>query len=225
VRPLLETEEEDEAMTDTETETPARCMCGKAQYATRKTARIAARKAFPGEHLSPYRCGNGWHIGHLPGRVLAGDKDRNDIERDPQPRGGRNHPVGSTVGALAGVRADDTLVDEAALFDGYDEPVAPQGTTAGERRRQKQAAAVAAGYHPLHLVIAGIKLHPDAPTDVPAGTRTEPFTCGTCPHRVMVHGGNRTYPKCDLPGRATHGDATDVKTSWPACTDYEPMEP
>jgi hypothetical protein len=60
------------------------CRCGKKQYSTRKSAKRAAKKAFPAEHLSAYPCGNGWHIGHLPGRVIAGDKDRNDIVRAPR---------------------------------------------------------------------------------------------------------------------------------------------
>lgn len=77
-----------------------------------------------------------------------------------------------------------------------------------------------AGYHPLHVVIAGVRLHPDAPTDVPKGTRTAPLTCGTCIHRVIYGGHAKKYPKCDLPGRSSNSEATDVQSSWPACTEY-----
>lgn len=210
-------------MTELQEDIPTRCRCGKAQYKSRKTARKAARKAFPGQHLSPYECGGGWHIGHLPARVIAGDKARDQIDRSvPQPRGG----VGKVTPRYApgGRTADGVFLDEVPLFGGFDKPVAPAPVTAGERRRLKIVATIAAGYHPLHLAVAGVRLHPEAPTDVPKGTRTEPFTCGTCVHRVLVGGHARSFPKCDLPGRRTNGNATDVKTSWPACTDYEPLE-
>lgn len=47
--------------------------CGKVRYATRKRARDVARTVFPGDHhLSPYRCGDYWHIGNLPRAVVRG---------------------------------------------------------------------------------------------------------------------------------------------------------
>jgi hypothetical protein len=36
----------------------------------------------------------------------------------------------------------------------------------------------------------------------------------------MRHGGAKAYPKCDMPGRDSRSEATDVKASWPACVDY-----
>lgn len=119
---------------------------------------------------------------------------------------------------------EQDALPEAPLFEGFDEPIVPVATTTGERRRARQAAAVLAGYHPLHVTIAGVLLHPDAPTDVAPGTRGVPLTCGTCVLRVFKHGGAKAYPKCGISGRDSHSDATDVKASWPACTDYQPKE-
>ena len=51
--------------------------CGKRRYQSKRAAKTAAR-AGHGKHLSAYRCphGDGFHIGHLPGRVIHGDLDR-----------------------------------------------------------------------------------------------------------------------------------------------------
>lgn len=112
--------------------------------------------------------------------------------------------------------------DNPPMFDGFDDgPPPPELVTTGERRRQRQAAAVAAGYHPLHVTIVGVRLHPDATLDAPKGTKTAPFTCGTCVMRVYKHGGAKSYPKCGVAGRDSHSDATDVQASWPACTEYQ----
>lgn len=43
--------------------------CGKRRYLTRKTARQYARRNHPGDHLSAYKCGDFWHLGHLPDDV------------------------------------------------------------------------------------------------------------------------------------------------------------
>jgi predicted RNA-binding Zn-ribbon protein involved in translation (DUF1610 family) len=40
--------------------------CGKRRYLTRKEARQASRRWHRGDRLSPYRCGQFWHLGHLP---------------------------------------------------------------------------------------------------------------------------------------------------------------
>ncbi|MFC6090847.1 hypothetical protein [Saccharothrix lopnurensis] len=99
-------------------------------------------------------------------------------------------------------------------------PAAPP-TTSGARRRARNATAVRHGAHPLTVALGyTIPLHPDAAdADGPR--------CGSCRHRVRVGGGDRTWPKCSAGGgqgwpRATHGAATDVLASWPACTDYQP---
>ena len=42
--------------------------CGRARYATRRTARHAARIAAPGTRLRAYRCGEAWHLTAPPGR-------------------------------------------------------------------------------------------------------------------------------------------------------------
>lgn len=42
--------------------------CGRARYATRRTARHAARIAAPGPWLRAYRCGDAWHLISPPQR-------------------------------------------------------------------------------------------------------------------------------------------------------------
>ena len=46
--------------------------CGKVSYITRKRAKEVAKTLFPASHLSPYRCGDYWHIGNLPRSVIRG---------------------------------------------------------------------------------------------------------------------------------------------------------
>lgn len=46
--------------------------CGKKSYGTRKDAKDAAKRLYPGDKLSIYQCVLGWHIGHLPKRVIRG---------------------------------------------------------------------------------------------------------------------------------------------------------
>lgn len=46
--------------------------CGKTMYPSRKRAKEMAKKLFPADHLSPYRCGDYWHFGHLPRSVVRG---------------------------------------------------------------------------------------------------------------------------------------------------------
>ncbi|WP_242891138.1 hypothetical protein [Actinomadura litoris] len=42
--------------------------CGRARYATRRTARHASRIAAPGVRLRAYRCGGAWHLTNPTGR-------------------------------------------------------------------------------------------------------------------------------------------------------------
>lgn len=113
----------------------------------------------------------------------------------------------------------------------FDEPA----KTAGERRRERIAAALAVGTHPLGLAFPGLKVHPDSER-----------RCGNCRFRVLVGGTAKPYPKC-MRGRTeteipvgqrrkhgptkrivtpyvTRGEATDVRASWPACQFHEPKE-
>ncbi|MGW4114795.1 hypothetical protein ACWEFJ_28305 [Actinosynnema sp. NPDC004786] len=97
--------------------------------------------------------------------------------------------------------------------------------TPGARRRARQSVAVRHRRHPLSVALGyDIPLHSDATE--PDGPR-----CGGCRFRVQVPGGDRSFPKCSAGGggqgwpRATHGAATDVLASWPACIDYQPKEP
>lgn len=56
-------------------------VCGKRCYLTKQAARRARSRRFPGERMSVYRCGDFYHLGHLPGRVIAGDKPRSEIPK------------------------------------------------------------------------------------------------------------------------------------------------
>lgn len=62
-------------------------VCGKVGYGTRSDAKRAARAKHPGDHLSPYRCGNLWHIGHLPPGVRDGIVDRSTLKPPKRRRG------------------------------------------------------------------------------------------------------------------------------------------
>lgn len=104
----------------------------------------------------------------------------------------------------------------------WSEPPLPAcDVTAGERRRQRQAEAIAGGYHPLAATLGlRLRLHTD-----------RSLTCGACRYRVLERGHSRTYPKCRYPDpdsppwdRTTNGPATDVLASWPACVDWQPRE-
>lgn len=56
-------------------------MCGKVRYLSRKQARDAARRLRGSGHLNAYRCGEFWHLGHLPDPVRAGRWSRDDLDR------------------------------------------------------------------------------------------------------------------------------------------------
>lgn len=113
------------------------------------------------------------------------------------------------------------------LFDVPDAPPAGAAPTAGERKRAREAAAVARGYHPLGVALRiNIPLHADA---APYDDRRAPgLRCGTCVHRVVpLRDVAGRYPKCNFGGdwrRATGGPGTDVRAFWPACHDYRPKE-
>jgi hypothetical protein len=117
--------------------------------------------------------------------------------------------------------------------------------TAGQRMRDRQAARIASGFHPLPYTL---RLHPEAPrvlTNDRGGA--EPYRCGSCVFRRLIGGHARSFSKCmsgyqEIPipaeqqreygpklriitPRATHGIATDVRAWWPACIDYEPKPP
>lgn len=129
------------------------------------------------------------------------------------------------------------------LFDVDSADVLPAlpapGKSPGVRLTERQAAAIAAGYHPLLLMVYGpkewAKLHPDAKREYLRGQRSAPFTCGSCRFRVVDRWHNATYAKCmidvlrtdaqlrtlDESPRASHSAATDVRAGWPACRDYQ----
>lgn len=125
------------------------------------------------------------------------------------------------------------MTDQPGLFDGY-EPAVPLPVvplSADRRRTARQAAAVAAGRHPLTRG----PIHPLAsPHRDASAPKNDPYTCGSCLHRSQ--GGYHRWPKCWLPApgvgadappsrvypRATRSATTDVRAWWPACPDYSP---
>lgn len=46
--------------------------CTKIMYESRSDARRAARKFYPGDHLTAYECNGFWHFGHPPPKVIRG---------------------------------------------------------------------------------------------------------------------------------------------------------
>jgi hypothetical protein len=135
------------------------------------------------------------------------------------------------------------MADQIALFDAapYTAPYTAAGIddelSPGARRRNRQAAAVARGLHPLSAALRyGIRLHDDAgPLD---DAKAPGRRCGTCRWRQTWGHHDRTYPKCTYPEgepaeiyevigppRVSHGPGTDVKARWPACVDHEYGDP
>lgn len=53
--------------------------CGKVRYPSRTAARQAARHAAHLRGLNAYRCGEFWHLGHLPDDVRHGKRTRGDL--------------------------------------------------------------------------------------------------------------------------------------------------
>ncbi|MEV4320970.1 hypothetical protein AB0J37_01925 [Microbispora rosea] len=108
-----------------------------------------------------------------------------------------------------------------ALFD-VDVPppaeLAPKESE-GVRRTKRQAALLAAGRHPLTVVLTRpLRLHSEA---APYDNRQAPGRrCGNCTFRRTNGWG---YPKCAFGdgARASHSTATDVRAFWSACTDHQ----
>jgi hypothetical protein len=106
-------------------------------------------------------------------------------------------------------------------------PPEPPKLTADQRRVQRQAETLAAGYHP----VTKLKLHEEA---APAGDRkAEGRRCGNCRFRMVLGYRNKSFAKCLNPGGmgadeidvigppyVTHGAATDVRRWWPACDEH-----
>lgn len=89
---------------------------------------------------------------------------------------------------------------------------------AGRRRIRRQAALLARGRHPLAAMFGPLFLHPEAaPVD---DRKADGLRCRTCVFRQHNGWG---YPKCEYGNgaRASHGEATDVRAWWPACTEYQ----
>lgn len=55
------------------------------------------------------------------------------------------------------------------------------------------------------------------------GAGPDGVICKRCVH-LFRQGGNKTFCKCKLRGKATHGPATDHYANWPACGKYEEVK-
>jgi hypothetical protein len=119
-------------------------------------------------------------------------------------------------------------VTDLTLF-GAGTPEPAEKLSEGRRRTLRQKQAMEHGSHPLSLLGAFLRLHPEAP---PAGDRKAPGPrCGTCRFAEGNVGG---YLKCTR-GRSgeigtpsfrrgpyeTHGGGSDLRAYWPACERYE----
>ncbi|MCT7369430.1 hypothetical protein [Mycolicibacterium llatzerense] len=115
------------------------------------------------------------------------------------------------------------------LFDlpdsAYTIPPAPEVLSRGERRARLVATRIVRGEHPL----GRIRIHADAARE----RGGEGLRCGGCRFRELLEHHNKTYPKCHLPlqigdrttyPRDTGCESSDIRSWWPACTDYQPRE-
>lgn len=96
---------------------------------------------------------------------------------------------------------------------------APGDPGRGERRQRLIAARIARGVHPLGNVL----LHPDAAR----GRDGEGLRCGTCQWRRTAQYHDKRYAKCWYGDgiRVSHSESSDIRSWWPACTDYEKEVP
>ncbi|MFD3594301.1 hypothetical protein ACFWU5_16380 [Nocardia sp. NPDC058640] len=98
------------------------------------------------------------------------------------------------------------------------EAVVPEDLSRGEKRQRLVERRIRDGIHPLGY----IGLHKEAARESEGGG----LRCGTCRHREVARYHSRSYPKCWINdgARATHGESSDIRAWWPACTDYQPTE-
>lgn len=129
-----------------------------------------------------------------------------------------------------------------ALFELPEQPAAAAAEdapklSAGTRLKQRQAAAIARGIHPLGLVRPHLAIHPDAQPfpATQANADQRPIRCGTCIFRnpgqfakcefgpvirTRKWPDSREYTWREFP-RAAHSLATDIRSWWPGCTDWK----
>lgn len=128
---------------------------------------------------------------------------------------------------------EQLAVEQASLFDAavYAVALAAAAPTPAQepgqdaRRTARQLRAITRGEHPLNLISGGVAMHPDAngTTATKTNAARRPLRCGTCRWREPGQ-----YPKClwrDTEGyaaRCSHSGATDCRSWWPACLQWEP---
>jgi hypothetical protein len=112
-----------------------------------------------------------------------------------------------------------------ALFDLPDLPQIkhappPENLSQDQKRTRRQADILAAGYHPLGLVIGiRVRLHEDAApiSDRKAGG----LRCRGCRFRQVFGHHTRSYGKC-VQASVSHSAASDNRAWWPACVRFQP---
>ena len=116
-----------------------------------------------------------------------------------------------------------------ALFDLPDAPAAAPAPvddrTSGQRLRDRQAARIEHGMHPLSYDGRVIRLHPSA-VRLTENDRhgADDYRCGSCRFREVLGGHARGYVKCTVGGRLAGSEASDIRSWWPGCEAWEPRE-
>jgi len=85
-------------------------------------------------------------------------------------------------------------------------PSAEDKVSYGRRLTARKNAAIASGTNP----VSGFPIDDEY--------QAEGLTCGDCFNHIAGR-----FHKCRL--NNTGGPATDIRVSWPACTEWEPAEP
>jgi len=100
------------------------------------------------------------------------------------------------------------------LFPVADLPEAEPQASYTRRLTIRRRATLAAGRHPA-TGLGLLRL-----TDPPQRA----MRCGDCSQATKVSGGGQAFWKCQRAG-ITHGPATDIRISWPACAAFERSDP
>lgn len=106
-----------------------------------------------------------------------------------------------------------TLFDPGPPVVGDAPPAGEEFLSAQQRLTRRNRTMLGRGLHPatrLPLLVGPMV----------AGTAQAGPACGSCAHHLDQAHNGRHYHKCNL-CLITAGAASDIRTSWPACTRYE----
>lgn len=96
-------------------------------------------------------------------------------------------------------------------------PVPAREQESPTRRRTRRARLLlAAGLHPLSVLVRGLRLHPDAAA---VHDRAAPgLRCGDCAHLRLQANTKARYLKCEL--YLSRCESSDIRAWWPACVRF-----